>query len=164
MEPKHKIQYDDEDKMTDDDDTDDATAEIMNIEKRIKKKKLARQKSQQSAIDIVVENASQDVIASETIKTENSKKNDSDSEFEDSINDDLRPDVIKGSMKRTKQSETTFNSWHDLDFPQDKVELPKSYFTDGPTPWSNFSDLVLGTFEIKKRSWISNLKLQVRGF
>ena len=145
MEPKHKIQYDDENEMTNDDDTDDATVEIMNIEKRIKKKKLARQKSQQ--IDIVVENASQDVIASETIKTENSKKNDSDSEFEDSITDDLRPDVVKGSMKRPKQSDTTFNSWHDLDFPQDKVELPKSYFTDGPTPWSNFSDLVLGTFE-----------------
>lgn len=146
LEPKHKIQYA-EDEMSNDDDTDDATIEIMNIESRMRKKKLSRQKTQQSAnVDIVVENASDasDVIASETIPTERASKKDSDSEFEDSITEDLQPDVIKGSAKRPKNPNATFNSWHDLDFPQEKVELPKSYFTDGPTPWSNFNDMVLG--------------------
>lgn len=144
LEPNHKLRYT-EQELSNDDDTDDATIEIMNIEKRMRKKKLSRQKSQQSSnINIVVENEASDVIASETIPTERAQKNGSDSEFEDSITEDHQPDVIKGSVKRKNNPDATFNSWHDLDFPQQKVELPKSFFSDGPTPWSNFNDLVLG--------------------
>ena len=99
------------------------------------KKKLSRQKSQRSDIDIVIEDETSDIIAKETIKTERANEN-TDSEFEDSIQEDLNP--RKAAAKAAKVRDPTFNSWHDLDFPNERVELPKNVFSDGPTPWSNF--------------------------
>ena len=134
---KHSIQYDD-DELTNDE-SDENSRELIRIEKRLKaKKKLRRQRSSpRSNIDIVIEDEATGVIAVESIKSD--KKN-SDSEYEDSIHED----ASKTNAKRPKKTDATFNSWHDLDFPEDKFELPRTYFTDGPTPWSNFQDLVLG--------------------
>lgn len=146
LEPKHKIQYDDEDDSNDDD-SDYATQEILNIERRMKSKTKANPIKPKTSIDIVIEDEASDIIAIETISAEKLKKKEqkgSDSEFEDSIQGDSEADDEKQRSKLAKLGSATFNSWHDLDFPRDKVELPRSYFTDGPTPWSNFQDLALG--------------------
>lgn len=124
--PKHKIRY------LDDDDDADPEFEIQNIESRLKSKsKFSRQKSQN--IDVVIEDES-DVIAIETFETiANCEK--SDSEFEDSIQEE----IIIPKRRNIKTPSSTVNSWNDLDFPQEeKVELPRNYFSEGPTPWSNF--------------------------
>lgn len=145
LEPKHKIQYDDEDNSNDDD-SDYATQEIINIERRLKSKTKAKQIKPQKSIDIVIEDES-DIIAiekifPETIVPEKKERKGSDSEFEDSIQGDSDDEKMKSKL--AKLGSATFNSWHDLDFPREKVELPRSYFNDGPTPWSNFQDLALG--------------------
>lgn len=134
LDSKHTVQYADEEEWTNDEETDDPSKEIIKIERRLKsKKKLARQRSpHKSNIDILIEDETSDII--ETIPTDPqlSEQINSESEFEDSIKDDHQPDVIKESVKRTKPTDATFNSWHDLDFPEPKLELPRS-FTDGPT-------------------------------
>lgn len=155
---RHRIHYADDDEEEDDlgdsEYDDDASLQIEKIERRLKaKKKLSRQRStQKSNIDIVIEDES-DVIAIETIPAEVPMKGkNSDSEYEDSIQDELDNNstetVIRrrnNVAKRQKQADSTFNSWNDLDFDDEKVELPKSCFVEGgPTPWSNFHDLVLG--------------------
>lgn len=154
LDSRHSIQPYDDDML--DEDTDDPNEELFNIERRLKtKKKLSRQRStQKSNINIVIEDETSDVIAKESIgvnhndgSDEHARKfKDSESEYEDSIHEDhhQQPDILKGSVKRPKTSDATFSSWHDLDFPDEKVELPRTYFTDGPTPWSNYKDLVLG--------------------
>lgn len=164
---KHSIQYTmDEEDLSNEEDTDDASKELLSIESRMKaKKKFTRQRPlPKSKIDIVVEDEAADEAAAEKTAAAKAKKSKegSDSEFEDSIQDDLQPDVIKGSVKRSKQSDSTFNFWHDLDFPEEKVELPRSYFTDGPTPWANFQDLVLGQRFLNARLSPSGLRQQQR--
>lgn len=133
--PKHKIRY----MPNEDDDEMDPENELHMIENRFKTKKkntkLSRQKS--TNIDVVIEDES-DVIAIETFETipmDGNERN-SDSEFEDSIQEEII--IPKAKKKTTKTSSATFNSWNDLDFPEEKVELPRNYFSEGPTPWSNF--------------------------
>ncbi|CAH1728665.1 unnamed protein product [Chironomus riparius] len=141
---RHRIQYAEEDSEVDDDD-EEAEMCLEKIERRLKaKKKFSRQKStQKSNIEIVIEDDSSDIIAIETIPAELPNKNKtSDSEYEDSIQGDYDD---KSSSKTKKSKESTFNSWNDLDFEAQKVELPRNYFIEsGPTPWSNFESLVLG--------------------
>lgn len=143
LDTKHKIQYaDDEDEYFDSDviDDDDPTLRLDRIERRLKaKKKLSRQRSTQKSnqIDIVIEDES-DVIAIETIPAELPMNKGSDSEYEDSIQDELdhsSATVIKpNNVKRQKQTDETFNSWNDLHFDDEKVELPRSCFVeDGPS-------------------------------
>lgn len=139
---KHSIQYADDDELTNEG-SDDNSKELIKIEKRLRSKtKLHRQRSSsRSNIDIVVEDEASKVVAVESIK--NDKEN-SDSEFEDSIQEYLHHDDTKRNGKSPAEKDATFNSWHDLDFPKEKFHLPRSHITDGPTPWSNFHDLVLG--------------------
>lgn len=143
LDMKRTIQYADEDEdadLTNDDEMFDRSAEIMSIEKRLRsKKKLSRQRSSPQRSNIEDFDDDNTKAADPVMKSHK----DSDSEYEDSIQDDLQPDVVKASVKRSK-GDTTFNSWHDLDGYDTKIELPKSYFAEGPTPWSNFHDLVLG--------------------
>lgn len=130
LDMKRTVQYEEEDDVSNEEDMFDRAEEIMSIEKRLRsRKKLTRQRSssQKSNAD----------DGGEKVKIG------SDSEFEDSM-DDLQPDVIKASVKKSKANDATFNSWHDLDGYDTKVELSKSFFAEGPTPWSNFHDLVLG--------------------
>jgi hypothetical protein len=141
---RHKIQYADEDSEIDNDE--EAEMCLEKIERRLKaKKKLSRQK-QKTNIEIVIEDDS-DIIAIETIPAELPIKNKtSDSEYEDSIQGDCDNVVNKSSSKSKNGKDATFNSWNDLDFEEEKVELPRNYFIEsgGPTPWSNFESLVLG--------------------
>lgn len=131
--PKHKIRY-----LDDDDETEEPEDNLKIIESRLKKKKLPRQKS--TNIDVVIEDES-DIIAIETFETVPMNES---SELEDSIQEEI---IIPQRRKApVKTPDATFNSWSDsLDFPEEKVELPRNYFSEGPTPWSNFQDLVLGT-------------------
>lgn len=72
---------------------------------------------------------------------------DSESDYADSIQgDSLQPDIVRTNVQQNQKrdGDSTVNSWQDLDFPNEKPELPRTYFTEGPTPWSNFKDLVLG--------------------
>lgn len=155
LEPKHKIQYVDEDDEEEEEDAsdfaEDPDVELLNLEKKLKaKKKLTRQKSMshKQSINIVIEDESSDVIAIETIPTESSKKRykESESEYEEVYEEEYKPRVMKPREKpqQKQQSDEAYNNWHDLDFPKSKVELPRSYFTEGPTPWSNFQDFILG--------------------
>jgi hypothetical protein len=116
----------------DDENEIDPAIELQNIEGRIKSRsKISRQKSKN--IDVVIEDES-DVIAIETFETIASGEK-SDSEFEDSIQEE----IIIPRKKPVKTPSTTVNSWNDLDFPpEEKVDLPRNYFSEGPTPWSNF--------------------------
>lgn len=143
LEDKNKIQYENDD--SDDNDSDYTTQELINIERRMKLKTKTTRVKPQKSIDIVIEDEASDIIAIETIPSEKlkTKEKDSDSEFEDSIREDSADDDDQKPKRPTDKS-ATFNSWNDLDFPKEKVELPRSYFSDGPTPWSNFHDLVLG--------------------
>lgn len=147
-EPRHKIQYYEDEEDEGENLSEDPELELLNLEKKLKSKsKLTRQKSQcQQRIDIVIEDESSDVIAIETIPTESRRRprsrKDSDSDYEE-IHEE--PKVIKPRPKPpSKENGAAYNSWHDLDFPDQKVELPRNYFTEGPTPWSNFQDLILG--------------------
>lgn len=124
--PKHKIRY------LDDEDENGPEIELQSIENRFKlKSKLSRQKSKN--IDVVIEDES-DVIAIETFETIATGEK-SDSEFEDSIQEE----IIIPKKRNVKTPSSTVNSWNGLDFPQEEnVELPRNYFSEGPTPWSNF--------------------------
>lgn len=147
MDSRHSVQFtaENDEEMEEFSDPDDPGIELKRIEKRLTGgRKLSRQVSKQQE---AFEDTTDDVIIEPTPKKTSSVSKtaeDSDSEFEDSIKDDLQPDVIRGSVKRPKHSDTTFNSWQDLKAPAEKVELPRNYFADGPTPWANFQDLVLG--------------------
>lgn len=144
MNSKHSIRYDEEMNTS----GDDMGEELFEIERRMKsKKKYPRQLSRSRSPAIVIEDEMDDINMSETPIPEKSPKkvkHDSDSEFEDSIQEDLKHRSAKASMGPSSPPDATFNSWHGMDIPQKKFELPKSYFHDGPTPWSNFKDLVLG--------------------
>lgn len=150
--PRHKIQYADEEFDSEMDEDQAAELCLEKIERRLKtKKKLSRQKStQKSNIEIVIEDDASDIIAIETIPAEiPGKYKSSDSEYDDSIQgDNASHDTVinTGASKlNKKRNDATFNSWNDLDFEEEKVELPRSYFIEkGPTPWSNFESLVLG--------------------
>jgi hypothetical protein len=153
LEPKHKLQYlDDEEDEEASDFTEDPDIELLNLEKKFKaksKKKLTRQKSQgKQSINIVIEDESADVIAIETIPAESPTKGyrESESEYEEIHEEIYKPRVMRPRERAApkEKSDDAYNNWHDLDFPQSKVELPRSYFTEGPTPWSNFQDLILG--------------------
>jgi hypothetical protein len=128
----HRLEYDPE--FEDYDDEFFQRQELEQIERRLKPR--SPKKSPMNTPNIVV----QDV----------EEKIGSDSEFEDSMHEDYRkhqPDIIRASMQQQNQPKavgSTMNLWQDLDFPDNKPELPRTYFTDGPTPWSNFKDLVLG--------------------
>lgn len=140
LETKQKIQYlDDEELTIDGEESDDQSRELIRIEKRLRsKKKLSRQKSQSPNIEeMMKENVSFPTIADKTVKTKEGGE-DSDSEFED---DSIQENVIK-KHHESKRNATTFDSWHDLKHTKEKIELPRSYFSDGPTPWSNFQDCV----------------------
>lgn len=69
----------------------------------------------------------------ETLSVEPARnlEQDYDDGSEDSLQDVRQSDVIKKKAKLLKR-------------PDAKFGLPRSYFTDGPTPWSNFHDMVLG--------------------
>lgn len=140
METKQKIQYVDNEELTNDEDSDNQSRELIEIENRLRsKKKLSRQKSSQSpnkTLDILEADGNSAVLTKKIMKS-SSFRQDSDSEFEDSIQDDVKSSELKSS-------DATFNSWHDLKHSEEKVELPRSFFADGPTPWANFHDLVLG--------------------
>ncbi|KAG5670917.1 hypothetical protein PVAND_001146 [Polypedilum vanderplanki] len=153
---RHKIEYaddfEDEEAMFDDSDYDDAAMhQIEKIERRLRSKKKQRHPTKSKTFEIVIEDEASDVIAIETIPTEvpiNSKKN-SESEYEDSIQEDndysTATVIKKANSKRHHELDSTFNSWNDLNYDDEKVELPRSSFVEGgPTPWSNFTDLVLG--------------------
>lgn len=122
--PKHKIRY-----VDDADDENEAEIQLQSIESKFKTK-LSRQKSHN--IDVVIEDES-DVIAIETFETIAMGEK-SDSEFEDSIQEE----IIIPKKRNVKTASSTVNSWNDLDFPEQKAELPRNYFSEGPTPWSNF--------------------------
>lgn len=154
--PRHKIQYYDDDEE-EEALSDEPDLELMNLEKKFKSSKgnkLTRQISQnKQRIDIVIEDESSDVIAIETIPTEprsprrggrsrsrSRSRRDSDSDYDEVYEE---PKFIEPRRRESKVEEAGYN-WHDLDFPERKVELPRNYFTEGPTPWSNFQDLILG--------------------
>lgn len=161
LDSKQTIQYDDEIE-----DEDDMKEDINDIEKRLKSRKKSSLHSinQRSNVDIVIDSPSviissrNEVTAQQhAIPTPPIRDKDSDSELEDSIQDDhikkQQPDIISGSLKHKPSrhgqgtdGDSTIDSWHDIDFPEneERPELPRSYFTDGPTPWSNFHDMVLG--------------------
>lgn len=113
--------------------------ELANIEDRMQlQSKIPSQKSSPSKI-------SSPLRVTETVQQESlviSDKN-SDSEYEDSIQD-AQPDVVQASVKRAKHEDSTFNSWQDVDRFSAKSEMSNSFVAEGPTPWSNFQDLVLG--------------------
>lgn len=135
---EHSLQYEPE--YEDYDDEFFQRKELEQIERRLRPRSPRRSPVNNPNIPIVV----QDVEENKIIKT--NEKADSDSEYEDSIHEDYvkqQPDIIKASMQ-PKNVDSTMNSWQDLDFPNNKPELPRTFFTDGPTPWSNFKDLVLG--------------------
>lgn len=127
------------DETSDEDKTDESSRELMKIEKRLKSKK--KHLRQRAASKAEVNVKTPDDVSDVTVK-ENPKG--SESEFEDSIKEDQQPDVVKGSAKRPKQPDSTFNSWHDLEFNDDKVKIARNYFADASAPWSNYKDLVLG--------------------
>lgn len=142
METKQKIQYvADEELIIDGEESDDQSRELIKIEKRLRSKmKLSRQKSQSPNIEeMMKEDISSSTIDDKTVKTKEGAE-DSDSEFED---DSIQDNVFE-KHEEFKRNDSTFDSWHDLKHPKEKIELPRSYFTDGPTPWSNFQDCVLG--------------------
>lgn len=130
---KHKIRY-----LDDEEDESDSKMELKNIEDRFKtRSKLSRQKSKN--IDIVIEDES-DVIAIETFETilAGDKGETTDSEFEDSIHEE----IIIPRNKNVNTPGSTVNSWNGLNYPlEEKVELSKNYFSEGPTPWSNFQGI-----------------------
>lgn len=135
---RKSIQYAvDDDELTNYE-SEDHSEELLKIEERLRsRKKLHRQRSSPRSKVEFIESGDSKPAEKESIRKE---EKDVDSEYEDSIHeDDQRKD-----HKRNEKTEETFNSWHGLDVPQEKAELPKSFFTDGPTPWSNFEDLVLG--------------------
>lgn len=155
--PAFKTSNDDD--PSDDDETDESSRELMNIEKRLKsKKKLSRHRaSSKPTFEVLLKDDASDVTVKEAQKG-------SDSEFEDSIKEDHQPDVIKGSAKRSKQPEATFNSWHDLEFNDEKSKLSRNYFANGPAPWSNFKDLVLGQKFLNARLYPSPHRRQHANF
>lgn len=125
---KHKVQYVEEDEFSNDEENSDATTqELVNIEKRLKarqKQQLTRQRSQKSNVDFEDETAVG--IPSVTVSGEANQKN-SDSEYEDSIHEDDHRASKKANVKRARQGDATFNSWHDLEFQNsdDKLVLPR---------------------------------------
>lgn len=144
---KHSIQYDDDEEDFEDSYEDFyARKSIEEIERKFSRdipnpisKKPSKNQPVKS-ISIVVEDENSNSILEHP-------KEDSESDYADSIQgDSLQPDVIRTNVQKNqnKESDTTFNSWQDLEFPDTKPELPRTYFSDGPTPWSNFKDLVLG--------------------
>lgn len=144
MNSKHSIRYEEEMNTS----GDDMGEELFEIERRMKsKKKYPRQLSRSKSPVIVVEDEMDGVVMSETLQPEivpKKVKRDSDSEFEDSIQEELKLRSARASAKPSSPPDATFNAWHGMDIPEKKFELPKSYFCEGPTPWSNFKDLVLG--------------------
>jgi hypothetical protein len=149
LDPRHKIEYadevDDEEYRDDSDIEEDAAMlQLGKIERRMKaKKKQSRPSAGPSkSFEIVIEDET-DVIAIETIPAAMPSKKNSDSEYEDSIQGDYSTEtVINRGKKQQRQLDSTFNSWNDLDYDDEKVELPRSSFVEGgPTPWSNFNGL-----------------------
>lgn len=143
---RQSIRYAEDEELTNEESEDDHSIdrrqELLRIERNIKsKKKLHRQRSSSPSNDIAIVIDDADSSGVKVDEPSRKEKKSSDSEFEDSIQEDCKPKI---TSKGPKKADSTFNSWHDLEVPDKKVELPKSYFTDGPTPWSNFQDLVLG--------------------
>lgn len=140
MSSKHSIQYEDDGEYTND--SDEMPHELMEIENRLRQKRKPSKHRLPQNPNIVIDDATE-VPKDEMDKPSVSKvsPNESDSEFEDSIQEDLK---VKSKRASEDKSDGTYNAWHDMDFQGSKVELSKSYFADGPTPWSNFKDLVLG--------------------
>lgn len=157
LDSKQTVQYDDE--M---DDGDDMKDDIMDIEKRLKSKQKLSEHSinQKFSVDIVIDSpyvklSTRNELTSQRNAAQSTsfRDKDSDSELEDSIQDDIvkkhQPDIIAGSIKHKSAQNgadggSTFDSWHDIDFPEneDRPELPRTYFTDGT--WSSFHNMVLG--------------------
>lgn len=147
LDPRHKIRYsdeiDDEEDIYEESDDDASLLQLEKIERRLKSKKKQSKSTKSKNFEIVIEDET-DVIAIETIPAEVPVRKNSESEYEDSIqgdNDYSTETVIKRSnSKRQRQPDSTFNSWNDLDYDDQKVELPRSCFVEpGPTPWSNFN-------------------------
>ncbi|CAO1427916.1 unnamed protein product [Diamesa serratosioi] len=153
LDSKQTIQYDDEIE-----DGDDMKDDIMDIEKRLKSKKITAMHSinHRSNVNIMNDNPRKEVTRQrDATPTPPKIDNDSDSELEDSIQDDPikkhQPDIISESMKHKSSRHgtdggSTFDSWHNIDFPEheERPVLPRTHYTDGPTPWSNFHDMILG--------------------
>lgn len=142
--------------------------ELFEIERRMKsKKKYPRQLSRSKSPVIVIDDEMDDIMMTETQKPDKvpkKVKHDSDSEFEDSIQEDLKHRSAKASMKPSSPPDATFNSWYGMDVPVKKFELPKSYFHDGPTPWSNFKDLVLGQRFLNARLSVAPMARSMNNF
>lgn len=58
----------------------------------------------------------------------------------------IPPDIVRSSEGDGKKcgQVNTYANWTDLNFDNEQVELPRNIFTEGPEPWKNFKDVVLG--------------------
>lgn len=152
MSTKHSIQYEDDEDAS----SEDMSHELLEIETRLKhKRKFSMHKTLQAKNDSTI-----DELESKSFAVNDTTKG-SDSEYEDSIHEDSK---IRDKKEGAEKSSETFNSWHDINFPERKVELPKSYFAEGPTPWSNFKDLVLGDKFLSARFSPNHPKTLVQNF
>ncbi|CRL07426.1 CLUMA_CG020396, isoform A [Clunio marinus] len=151
IDPKQKIHYTYEENSENEEQPNNLNKELAKIAMRLDDDKKFPQhfaSSQINQLDVMdlVNKDVYDAIDIETFPTEASCDTPEVLDYEvDDIVHDFQPDVVKGNIKRDKRpSSVTVNSWHDLEFPDENVELPRNYFTEGPTPWSNFHDLMLG--------------------
>ena len=144
LEPKHSIQYTDED----DEEEISVQLELDDIHERLERRRPSRAiheklerkqsmsvKSKKARIPITLEDEDSNTVKLLSSQTDSSQDKNSDSEFEDSIGDDDKPDIVRNVQE--KPNEDTFDSWQNMDFPtnhHDRPELPRAYFSDGPTP------------------------------
>lgn len=145
LEPKHSIQYMDEEyeeEINGEQELDEIHERLERIRRPSRAAPEAPKpkpaKTKKARIPIVLEDEDSNTVKLLSSQNSSSQDKNSDSEFEDSIGDE--PDIIRANVQR-KPEEDTFDSWQDMDFPtnkKDRPELPRTYFSDGPTPVSIF--------------------------
>ena len=116
-------------KSVDDDElTDDESAETNREIRKIEKRFRSFQGPMKANKSVVMKRETV-----ETISVEQSQKDSQryDDESDDSLQGDFNTDFNKKISNHLK-------------LPKKKVGIPQSFFQDGPTPWSNFQDMILG--------------------
>lgn len=142
LEPKHSIQYTDEEfeeEFNGEQELEEIHERLEKIRRPSKavgpeKTKAKPAKIKKARIPITLEDEDSNTVKLLSSQNSSSQDKNSDSEFEDSIGDE--PDIIRANVQRNAD-EDTFDSWQDLEFPankKDRPELPRAYFSDGPTP------------------------------
>lgn len=117
---KHSVHSFDDDELSDNENADQPTCELKKIEKRFKSLKGPSTKQNKNL-----------VLKRETIETFSVEP--SRQQYNDESDDSLEDYGHSTGKKRSYSSQ-----------PNEKIELPRNYFQDGPTPWSNFHDMMLG--------------------